>query len=517
MKTAPVPMKVSVRAEAGVTRLDVYDDIGDGGWYGDGLTAKDFSTQIAGIRGPLDVHINSGGGNVDDGIAIANAVRSYQGRKRTVVDGVAASIASIIMQAGDERIMQPGAMMMIHDASAGDYGNAANKRKLADLLDKYSDNLAREYATRAGGTPEQWREAMMEERWYTADEAVAAGLADRVGVGAAAIPKSFDLAAFHAVPGRIVAHLRSMPVLEPRNATESAGHGAFTGTHTHAHHSHDGPDGDGDGFHGHEHTHAGEDHHQHSHDGMDAAEGADGSTGVYGHTHGAVRAAYQPQPYEREDWENTLCPVCGKYSDQDAQYCGQCGVMLAGRDDVHGAPSQPDDGDDMSAKRTGGVVMNGPEGSTITIDLSGTYDPEPFLATLRQLVRDAAVDESDWDGPHAMSLAAKSDDPAATYKQICAGRRDGDPSKQDSWALPYKYPGKPVNRAGVKAALSRLPQTQGLTNETEAKALLQRLMKQANPDYQPEDHAALPGWLTDHHDTAPVPAWLSNTPEEATQ
>ena len=67
------PMKCRIRAEAGVTRVEVYDDIGEGGWFSEGLTAKDFAGQMAGVKGPLDVHINSYGGDVSDGLAIASS------------------------------------------------------------------------------------------------------------------------------------------------------------------------------------------------------------------------------------------------------------------------------------------------------------------------------------------------------------------------------------------------------------------------------------------------------------
>lgn len=91
----------------------------------------------------------------------------------------------------------------------------------------------------------------------------------------------------------------------------------------------------------------------------------------------------------------------------------------------------------------------------------------------------ATIDFSAWDGGKAMSAAAKSDNPAAFYRAICAGKRAGDPSKQSSWALPYRFsPSSPPNAAGVRNALSRLPQTQGLTNKSEAEAKLNSLMKQ---------------------------------------
>lgn len=476
------PIKARIRAEAGApTRVDIFDDIGSGGTFSDGLTAKDFAAQITGVKGPLDVHINSGGGSVADGIAIANAVRSHQGRKRTIVDGMAASIASIIMQAGDERVVEPGAMVMIHDAATVAAGTAADFEKMAADLNKHSDNLAQQYADRAGGSPEQWRSVMKAETWYSAEEAVAAGLADRVGTGAAALPAGFDLAAFHAVPGHIIAQLRAMPTA-PRNAdAEPTGmrHGPFTGTHTHPH----GATGvaGADGAHEHEHSHDGDGDHAHHH-APDA------------HTRAPVRAAYQPQPYEREDGENTLCPACGKYNDDDAQYCDQCGIMLAGRDDVQGAPDDDDDGDGMDATAALRTLLN------------AGLTQEQILVILAA----DSIDNSPWDASKAWHNGATSQDPAAFYAGICAGKKSGDKATQDAWALPYKYtPSSPPNAAGVKNALSRLPQTQGLTNEAEAKSLLQRLMKRVNPDYQPEDSAALPAWLTAHHEPADaVPAWL---------
>lgn len=210
--TQTYPIRCRIRAEGGVTRVDVYDDIGEGGWFSEGLTAKSFASQLSGVKGALDVHINSAGGDVFDGIAIGNAIRDHKGFKKTVVDGLAASIASVIAQAGDERVVQPGSMLMIHDAFGLAVGNAAEMAAMAATLDKVSDNIADVYASRSGrGSAASWREAMKAETWYTADEAAAAGLADRVGDGEAQLPAGLDLAAFTAVPGRIAARLRSMP------------------------------------------------------------------------------------------------------------------------------------------------------------------------------------------------------------------------------------------------------------------------------------------------------------------
>jgi ATP-dependent protease ClpP protease subunit len=238
------PLKCQIRAEGTVTRVDVYDDIGSD-FFGGGISASDFAGQLKSVRGALDVHINSGGGNVFDGVAIAEAIRAHKGRVTTVIDGLAASIASVIAQSGQERLMAPGSMMMIHDAwGYPDEPNEAGLLKMAATLGKVSDNLAAQYAQRAGGTAAQWREKMRAETWFTADEAVAAGLADGVTRDAAQLPESFDLAAFSSVPGRIAAALRSMPPVIVNAAPQ---HPPLSVTH-----SHKGPDGEAEQEHAHD-------------------------------------------------------------------------------------------------------------------------------------------------------------------------------------------------------------------------------------------------------------------------
>jgi HK97 family phage prohead protease len=97
----------------------------------------------------------------------------------------------------------------------------------------------------------------------------------------------------------------------------------------------------------------------------------------------------------------------------------------------------------------------------------------------------ADADTSAWDGPAAMSACSKSDTPSSCFSAICAGKRAGDASTQEAWALPHhKHPGDAPNASGVANALSRLPQTQGLTNASAARSHLEAHMKAINPDYQ---------------------------------
>jgi hypothetical protein len=110
-----------------------------------------------------------------------------------------------------------------------------------------------------------------------------------------------------------------------------------------------------------------------------------------------------------------------------------------------------------------------------------------------------AVDNSAWDGSAAMSKCASSDTPAACYGSICAGRKSGDPSLQSSWALPHhKTAGGPPNAAGVRNSLSRLPQTQGLTNKAAAQKHLDAHMSAI----QSQSNAAIPQEVRERRATA---------------
>lgn len=204
-----------IRNQAGTADLLIYDAIDD--WFG--IAAADVVRDlIATDASTINVRINSPGGNVFDGIAIMNALRSHPATINVVVEGLAASIASVIALAGDTITMAPGSQMMIHDALAICIGQADDMRQTADLLDKQCANIANLYAARAGGDPSSWRAAMSAETWYSDQEAVDAGLADSVAGKAvgADVRASWDLR-FFAHKGRENAPEPYMPkaVLEP--------------------------------------------------------------------------------------------------------------------------------------------------------------------------------------------------------------------------------------------------------------------------------------------------------------
>lgn len=179
--------------------LFLYDEIG--GW---GTLAEDFISELKAITSPkLRVRVSSPGGSVFEGVALANALRAHPAEVTVQVDGIAASIASVIAMAADRVVVQPQAMVMIHDASGVCLGNAQDMQDMAALLDKISDNIADAYSAKAGGTRDEWRTRMRTESWFTAEEAVEAGLADEMMPARKAQPneaepemRTFDLAAY---------------------------------------------------------------------------------------------------------------------------------------------------------------------------------------------------------------------------------------------------------------------------------------------------------------------------------
>ena len=160
--------------------LQIFDQIGEDWFGGSGISAKAFSDALQSVGpGPLVVEINSPGGNVWDGLAIYNMLRGRQSPVTTRVVGIAASIASIIALAGDTIEMADASLFMIHDPSGMVAGTSEDMRKMANALDQHAEILAGIYVKRTGKTSAQIRAAMTAETWFTAQEAIQFGLADK--------------------------------------------------------------------------------------------------------------------------------------------------------------------------------------------------------------------------------------------------------------------------------------------------------------------------------------------------
>ncbi len=204
---------LAVRNEGGTRELMIYGRIGGGGWFDEGIGASDVAAALRELGpGPLDVRINSGGGDVFDGVAIHSLLARHQGTVTTHIDGLAASAASFIAMAGDNIVMARNAFFMIHDGMTMTYGNGNTHRGSADLLDKISDTIADMYAERAGEDVEHWRGLMTvngeDGTWYSGQEALAAGLVDELTGTEQDAPDARLLAGWkNVLPERITAQL----------------------------------------------------------------------------------------------------------------------------------------------------------------------------------------------------------------------------------------------------------------------------------------------------------------------
>ena len=165
---------------------------------------SDFAEALA-EHGPGDitVRINSGGGVASDGTAIYSLLLAHRGIVTAVVEGVAASAASLILMAGDERRMRPGSMLMIHDTSRITWGNADEHRKSADFLDKLSGQYAGIYASASGLDATEVREMMKAETWFSAEEARAKGFITALDNAAASTAASFDYTLYARAPAEM--------------------------------------------------------------------------------------------------------------------------------------------------------------------------------------------------------------------------------------------------------------------------------------------------------------------------
>ena len=211
---AATRLSASVKAaDAGPAMMHLYDEIG---WFG--VWPADVVEALGAIKGDVEVHLNSPGGNVFDGLAIYAALKQHPGQVGVVVDGLAASAASFIaMAASPGRLeMTPNGTMMIHDAWGMCIGDAAEMTQMAALLERTSDNIASVYAERGGKTTAEFRELMRAETWAVGQEAVDLRLADTVRGHAA------DPVTLAALPWQVTIIAGPAPAVSAAAADESA-------------------------------------------------------------------------------------------------------------------------------------------------------------------------------------------------------------------------------------------------------------------------------------------------------
>lgn len=191
MKGKTTKFRFEQMAGSNVHKLYIYDDVtahGDFNWstweYEESETSADyFREQLAAIpeNDTIELHVNSNGGSVKEGVAIYNLLRQHKAEKTCYVDGFAYSIASVICMACDKIIMGLGTSMLIHNMSMSVYGDAAMLRKCADDLDVLMESNRKIYMERAKNlTEEELQEMMDKETFLTPEQCLEYGFCDEI-------------------------------------------------------------------------------------------------------------------------------------------------------------------------------------------------------------------------------------------------------------------------------------------------------------------------------------------------
>jgi len=184
-----------------IGELILYGEISDMSWWGDEVTPKQMSDDLKALGDVSEIHvrINSGGGDVFAGVAIHSMLKRHSAKIIVYIDGLAASIASIIAMAGEEIIMPKGSMMMVHNPASGCWGEAKDFRKLADTLDTVRASMLEIYRDKTGMKDEEIISLLDAETWLTAADAVAQGFATKVEETPIAASLRGDKAVFNGI------------------------------------------------------------------------------------------------------------------------------------------------------------------------------------------------------------------------------------------------------------------------------------------------------------------------------
>ena len=162
--------------------INIYGDITSWPWFEGDVSAVNLSKQLEALGDvdQIDVYVNSYGGEVAEGLAIYNALRRHKAKVRTVCDGFACSIASVIWMAGDERVMNESSLLMIHNAWTYAAGNAEELRKQAEDLEKITQASVEAYKAHSSLSEEEIKALMDAETWILPEEALEYGFATTI-------------------------------------------------------------------------------------------------------------------------------------------------------------------------------------------------------------------------------------------------------------------------------------------------------------------------------------------------
>lgn len=172
------PKFFSMQQEGRTADIYIFGDITSWEWLESDVSSYTLARAVQALDADeITVHINSYGGEVAEGLAIFNSLRNSRAKIRTVCDGFACSAASVVFMAGDERLMNPASLLMIHNAWTSASGNAEELRKAADDLEVISKTAAEAYKARVSLSEEELTALLDNETWITPADAVAWGFA----------------------------------------------------------------------------------------------------------------------------------------------------------------------------------------------------------------------------------------------------------------------------------------------------------------------------------------------------
>ena len=192
--------KLRIVNAAGIATVYLYDMVG--GW--DGVQAGDFVQALNSIDAEhINLRINSPGGSVFDGRAMATAIKAHPATVTAYVDGIAASAASWIAIAANTVVMADGAFMMIHNAQAGVQGDRRDMLDMAGILEQLDNSFIADYVAKSGKPAQQIGDWMNSETWFSAQDAVDQGFADRVETGKQASNR-WNLTAYRNAPQELL-------------------------------------------------------------------------------------------------------------------------------------------------------------------------------------------------------------------------------------------------------------------------------------------------------------------------
>ena len=198
-----------------VVDVYIFDEIGMGG-----VNAQGFIEEIKSFKdSPMNLHINCVGGDVFDGMAIFNIIKKRTAKTTVYIEGIAASMGSVIALAADSVVMAENSLFMIHNAWGGAMGEAKEMKKTAKLLDKISGEIADIYVKKTKLPYDKVKEMMDEETWLNAEEALELGFIDSIS-DAIKVAAKYDVSKFKNITNKEIKNKLSINIKSKKMTDE---------------------------------------------------------------------------------------------------------------------------------------------------------------------------------------------------------------------------------------------------------------------------------------------------------